>query len=278
VGAFPETTITNLQGLEAFTNLERITLQTSNALWADYNLFPNLVYLKHNAKPFNTSLVTTLYVTGLSNLKYIIVGTGRNVSEFYNITSLTSLEELDISQNRLNSNTFNNLPPSLKKLKIQNNCNTCASGANSLEGIMDFSYLVNLVELDIAQNDVTGLILKDNLVVGDTFTNQASIYFDYNLPIVTNNESTIISALGIPDFTIDNAVAVYPNPAKNDVTINTASTIRTVQFFDVQGRVLETDLVGESQFNMDISKYSNGIYFLKVTTGKGIKTQRIIKE
>lgn len=698
VGAFPETTITNLQGLEAFVNLERITLQTSNALWADYNLFPNLIYLKHNAKPFNTSLVCTLYVTGLSNLKYIIVGSGRNVTDFYNMASLTSLEELDISENRFNSNTFNNLPVSLKKLKVQNNCNTCASGANSLEGIMDFSYLVNLVELDISRNDLTGLVLnmpnlttlncdlnafvnldlfnlpslvsvrclgtdlvsvnlkdgvhnnlstllltgqssfkyickdeddivpattllttnyctiypsnyhydvhgsnkldlnnngcsaadtnfpnlrfsvlsngttsasliadasgtfhipvlegihtitpvlenpafynvtptsvqvefspistpavqnfcitpngnhqdlevvliptssarpgfdatyklvcrnkgnqsisghveldygdgpyvtefvsatpaastaaaglltwnftnllpfetrtilitfnlnspsdvpplvagtyigmqaiiyplvtdeiatdnysylkqlvvnaydpndktclegdavspamignyvhyvirfentgtfpaenvivkdmintskfdpgslvplygshsfvtrvtdtnkvefifeninlpfdpatnkgyfafkiklKDNLVVGDTFTNQASIYFDYNLPVVTNNESTVISALGTAGFTIDNSVAVYPNPAKNNVTVNADSDIRSVQLFDVQGRVLETDLVGEAQFNMDISKYTHGVYFLKITTGNGIKTQRILKE
>jgi fimbrial isopeptide formation D2 family protein len=39
---------------------------------------------------------------------------------------------------------------------------------------------------------------KPNVPVGDTIKNSASIYFDYNLPVQTNTEKTIVSSLVLP--------------------------------------------------------------------------------
>jgi hypothetical protein len=61
--------------------------------------------------------------------------------------------------------------------------------------------------------------LKNNLIVGDTFSNFASIYFDYNFPIITEPATTSIEALSNPDFEFSSFVKLYPNPASSVVTI-----------------------------------------------------------
>jgi hypothetical protein len=51
-----------------------------------------------------------------------------------------------------------------------------------------------------------------------------------------------------------------------------------VQLFDVQGRLLQTKLVNESNTILDITTQSAGVYFIKVTTVKGIKVEKMVKE
>lgn len=119
---------------------------------------------------------------------------------------------------------------------------------------------------------------KSTLVTGNTVTNKADIYFDYNFPIITNIASTTFQILNNPDFELDNSVAISPNPANSIINIKCNSTIKSMQLFDIQGRILTTKLVDEDQSNFDISTYSNGIYFVKVTTENGIKIEKVIKE
>lgn len=119
---------------------------------------------------------------------------------------------------------------------------------------------------------------KSTLVEGNTVTNKANIYFDYNLPILTNIASTTFQTLSSGEFVMNSSVAIAPNPAKDNVNINCNNTIKTIELFDVQGRVLTTQIVNTSQSLLDISNYTNGIYFVKVATEKGSKVEKIIKE
>ncbi len=51
---------------------------------------------------------------------------------------------------------------------------------------------------------------KPSLVVGDSFSNTASIYFDYNFPIVTNTATTsVLQSLGNIDFEFDSYFKMY---------------------------------------------------------------------
>jgi len=127
-------------------------------------------------------------------------------------------------------------------------------------------------------NIVFKLKTKSDLAIGSTVSNKADIYFDYNFPIETNTATSTFQLLNNTAFEIDDSITVYPNPAKNQITVNAKNTINSMQLFDVQGRIINTSLVNDRKLDFDISSYSNGIYFLKVTTDKGIKTQKIIKD
>ncbi|MBN8641886.1 MAG: T9SS type A sorting domain-containing protein [Flavobacteriales bacterium] len=127
-------------------------------------------------------------------------------------------------------------------------------------------------------NVVFKIKTKSTLVEGNTVTNNANIYFDYNFPIETNTTSTTFQTLSNGEFPTDYSVVIAPNPTKNNVNINCNNTIRSIQLFDVQGRILMTQLANNSQSIVDVSNYANGIYFVKVTTEIGALIERIIKE
>jgi hypothetical protein len=71
---------------------------------------------------------------------------------------------------------------------------------------------------------------------------------------------------------------MYPNPVKNDVNISCDGIIETVELYDIQGRMLHTEIVNENVAKFDLSDKAKGIYFIRVTTNIGQKVEKIIKQ
>jgi uncharacterized repeat protein (TIGR01451 family) len=119
-----------------------------------------------------------------------------------------------------------------------------------------------------------------NLTIGTTATNTANIYFDYNFPIQTNTASTTFQNLNNGQFVIDNSIVVAPNPTSSYININVDNnnTIKSVQVFDIQGRLLETQLINDMKTAINLSEKTMGVYFLKITSDKGSKIEKIVKE
>ncbi len=70
----------------------------------------------------------------------------------------------------------------------------------------------------------------------------------------------------------------YPNPTKDIINISSNFSIKSIQLIDLQGRVLVSKITDTTQATLDVSDYSNGIYFLKVNSVNGEQTKKIIKE
>ncbi|MBL7885513.1 MAG: T9SS type A sorting domain-containing protein, partial [Flavobacterium sp.] len=103
------------------------------------------------------------------------------------------------------------------------------------------------------------------------------IYFDYNFPIVTNTATTTVAALGNNEFE-NTSVSFSPNPVKSNLTITSNDTITSVQVFDVQGRLIATQLNNNSSATLDMSMQNSGVYFVKVITENAVKVEKIMKE
>lgn len=119
---------------------------------------------------------------------------------------------------------------------------------------------------------------KPSLQTGDLVKNKANIYFDYNFPILTNDAETVFQSLSNPDFEVDNSVKIYPNPSNALVNIKSDFNIKSIQLYDVQGRILQTNIVEENTTTLDIASKAKGVYFLKVVTDRGIKVEKLVKE
>lgn len=117
-----------------------------------------------------------------------------------------------------------------------------------------------------------------NLVNGDVVTKSAKIFFDYNAPIETNSAQTTYQNLSNSIYQLDSSISVYPNPTNSFVTITCNSAIKSIELYDVQGRILETSIENSNSSKLDISEKQNGIYFLKINTDNGSKVERIVKE
>lgn len=117
---------------------------------------------------------------------------------------------------------------------------------------------------------------KSDLVAGDTVNKSASIYFDYSYPLTMAQASTTYINLSNSIYELDKSVSVSPNPTTSIININADFNIKSVEIYDFQGRVLET-ILGNTK-TLDISSKQNGVYFLKISTDKGSKVEKIIKE
>jgi len=115
---------------------------------------------------------------------------------------------------------------------------------------------------------------KSTLVAGDTFSNKASIYFDYNAPIFTNTATTTLQVLGASDFDFDRYFTIWPNPASNILHIKGNPEVRSAQVYDFNGRLLYSSLHTN---DVDVTKLATGTYLLKVHTEKGDAAIRFIK-
>jgi hypothetical protein len=118
---------------------------------------------------------------------------------------------------------------------------------------------------------------KPNLVVGDTFSNKANIYFDYNFPIVTNNYTTTIqNTLGLPENDFINDIIAYPNPVKEFLNFKTQHNILKIEIYDIVGRKLSSNSVADNK--IDLSDLKAGNYILKIYTEKETMNTKIVKE
>ena len=144
----------------------------------------------------------------------------------------------------------------------------------------NIDFVFDTINLGPAQhgNVVFKVKTKNTLTTGSTVSNTANIYFDYNAPVTTNTASTTFQTLGIDEIPIDTSVVIFPNPTSNIINVNANNSIKSIQLFDVQGRILETKLEEENQVTVDVSTYSNGIYFLKINAENGSNIQRFVKK
>ncbi|WP_298222658.1 T9SS type A sorting domain-containing protein [Flavobacterium sp.] len=116
------------------------------------------------------------------------------------------------------------------------------------------------------------------LVTGDEVANRADIFFDYNAPVDTGLANTVFQNLSNTGFEADPSVFVAPNPASNQVIVKADSNIKSIQLYDIQGRIITASLVSETQSKLDISSFAKGTYFVKITTEKGITVQKLLKD
>jgi hypothetical protein len=115
-----------------------------------------------------------------------------------------------------------------------------------------------------------------SLADGDIVTNRASIFFDYNFPVITNFAETTFSTLSVGEGAMSD-VALYPNPTRGIVTISSSEIIDAVELFDIQGRLLQHDAAGSSSHVLDFASRQSGVYFVKIISGNKQTVHKVIK-
>ena len=111
-----------------------------------------------------------------------------------------------------------------------------------------------------------------------------SVYYwgvnDYAIPVISASPVQLSAScnLSTENFTpYTDAISVFPNPTNGIINIESKSILKSIQLFDVQGRLLQTKLQNDTKVNFDISDKSNGVYFVKITSENGIKVEKIVK-
>ncbi|WP_191859297.1 T9SS type A sorting domain-containing protein [Hanstruepera ponticola] len=150
------------------------------------------------------------------------------------------------------------------------------------DNIVEFIFEDINLPFDDANND--GYVLfkiktLETLELGDTFSNDAEIYFDYNAPIITNDElTTVAENLSVEETELQNLITVYPNPAADVIILESKTNLESIIVYDVHGRQVLTQLTSTNQLRLNVSNLVKGIYFLNLKTVDGEQTTKFIKK
>lgn len=88
------------------------------------------------------------------------------------------------------------------------------------------------------------------------------------------------ATLSVDEFELESFV-IYPNPAKNQVTLQwDKSDLVSVRVFDALGKLMYfAKNIDISQLTkLDVSNYASGIYFIKINNRTGFVTKKLIIE
>ncbi|MCL2329364.1 MAG: leucine-rich repeat domain-containing protein [Bacteroidetes bacterium] len=218
------------------------------------NYFTNLtsLYCSNNQ-------LTLLNVSSLENLKILYCQDNKLTS--LNVSALTNLQELNCSRNRLTA------------LDVSNSINLYTLYCTGQTPTLALTAAGNVYSAAIALNNPT------KLAAGITYTGNALT--STNDAFETSGFSVAVTGYaarleGTFSFTyIGNLITggienntttfnVYPNPTTDKVFLTTAANVR---LFNQQGALLYSGFGNE----IDLSNYSNGVYFLQINGDKVVK-------
>ncbi|MCH8554058.1 MAG: T9SS type A sorting domain-containing protein [Schleiferiaceae bacterium] len=127
--------------------------------------------------------------------------------------------------------------------------------------------------------------LKTPMALGDSISNRAYIYFDFQAPIITNDAwvKVVENTVSVNPSELNQRLNVFPNPSQGTFTINfDMASIRYMQLqvINAMGQVvLQDGAVTTSDFyqkTIDLNGQAKGVYLLQIKTEKGIVSKRLV--
>lgn len=83
---------------------------------------------------------------------------------------------------------------------------------------------------------------------------------------------------GLEENETQNNILLYPNPAKERLYINTSLPIKELTICNLLGQEIQKYNMTEKTSSIDISGLKEGVYFVKLSTEKGVYATKIIVE
>ena len=77
------------------------------------------------------------------------------------------------------------------------------------------------------------------------------------------------------DFPGLSDIKIYPNPARNELNVETDGEITTLRLANLMGQVVYHTQVNASNYTINVSGLNPGIYFVQIHSDRGVTTHRI---
>lgn len=140
------------------------------------------------------------------------------------------------------------------------------------------------LEFDFSNEAAGTASLSVGLSMGWTY-NKASIFFNFDTEGAVAGEMTYYfddvqfgeSIVSTDDHESADLIS-YPNPTVDRWTVESTNTrISKVEIYDVQGRLCQSIDNENSYLSVNVSAFSEGIYWAKVYTDLGVTTAKLLK-
>lgn len=195
----------------------------------------------------------------------------------YNGTSWTMFSysriTLDTNELPLIDSSYSIVTGSPVATHIRNYTNTAGKLDYAIAVELDFNNVYVNSGKVIFTNNAAGKVIE--LLEQDWDEN--SMAWENNLKIVLGYEFPT----SVTENTNNDLLKVYPNPAQNQLFINTqafnAENI-VYEIYSTDGRLVKSDILNNNLQNIEIAELSKGLYFVKVNVDGKIYTQKFLKQ
>lgn len=212
-----------------------------------------------------------IYVDEVGNyLDYIIRFQNTGTASAINV----SIE--DVLDQKLDWSTF-------KVISSSHDYEVQISNQNEVEFIFNNINLPDSTSDEEGSNGYIAFKIKprNDVVLGDIIQGQSSIFFDFNLPIITNNVSTEVVeypvVLSIVENELKNALKVYPVPVTDNTLFienNSSFKIKKLSYVKLNGEeiffVIDNTNENENLIELDLSLVLSKLFFLKIVSDEGV--------
>jgi hypothetical protein len=137
----------------------------------------------------------------------------------------------------------------------------------------------------IAVGSSTGIAITSSTIGAGSLT------YTFTSPFGCSNSRTMVGSVFIcassrgvnmvdrEPLTVDR-FTIYPNPAKNSVSIQVDKLITDGQIIvtDLYGKTIKSQPLSIGKNNMDVSSFSKGLYFVNIITNQNRQTQKLVIE
>ena len=175
------------------------------------------------------------------------------------------------------------LDPSTMKLEFASHSMFVEKIYNGSEVVFKFDF-PDIMLPDSTSPDRHGMLVYkiktlNNYPIGSSIDHSASIYFDYNPPVLTNTTSTVMcwpASVSNAESEKSN-ILIYPNPATDELTIKTDEQYNSYTISNNLGQqMLQADLqVKETK--LSIKSLPSGIYYLSLEGESGTAVRKFVK-
>ena len=308
LSSFPS--ITNANGIEAFTNLTELDLGQKDLTSIDVSANTKLITLNLR----QNKLQGSFNVSNLSELKTLELN--KNLLTEVILPQNGNLEVLYCNENKLTQLNVTNLPNLKKLILVSNSIFTLDLSQNLLLDRLhvDNNKLVNLnldnlsklnwisvnnnllTTITFANNPLLKTILAQNnrlesLNFQDGFANALTMVnltgnLGFNriikdcsdtLPIITVNVEDNCSVLGV-NLSPRKVLVIYPNPASENLYFSNSVFVENYSISDAEGKLVTSKNLNREVKLISVEFLSKGVFTLRVRTSSGEVIHRFLKK
>lgn len=243
--------IEDLTGLEAFVNIDSLTiisLMLNNGV--DVSTLTNLKYFHTNG-----CMLESIDLSNNTLLEEVHIYNGGD------IPPINTIDVLDLSNN-----------PNIRKVRSDSRWIKLNNGNNNPDMQLNISCSwCHIPDPTIIEGNVCIVVDNPLAAFNNEYPYSEWEIFHHNMTY-SFGDSFENCSLSTDTFTPD-SIKIFPNPVDELLYVNTSIPIQKVTLYDILGRMVFKE---NNSNTLYIGHLKAGNYFIKISTNKGIYTQKII--
>jgi hypothetical protein len=143
------------------------------------------------------------------------------------------------------------------------------------KGLNDSTWTTFTLESDALSNASSGILRVMFEIAAGAFVGAGGEILLDNIKLtLLDSSDNVLSINDIEDLSF----ILYPNPAINQINIQSKSNIENLSIIDLMGRTVKQQIPNSNESSLDVSDLSRGIYLVKLNFGEKEAVTRFIKK